>query len=229
MIYFDEKKHSYTNVKTKEKYISATTLIGKFKKPFDVDKHSKRVADREGISQEEIKERWQQVNKEACDYGTSIHLVMENWLHSQPVNDEDKELYVKPMEQIWEPDRKIIEPEKRLWNHEHKIAGTTDVFEDNEKYFNLYDFKTNKRFTFNNMYGEYMLGPLSHLPECQFSTYSLQLSLYAYMQSILTGQTVGELACFYYDRDLKTWTKHNTPYMKLEVTAMLDAWKNKNS
>jgi hypothetical protein len=229
MIYFDEKKHSYTNVKTKEKYISATTLIGKFKKPFDVDKHSKRVADREGVSQEEIKERWQKVNKEACDYGTFIHLVMENWLHSQPVSDEDKELYITPMEQIWEPDRKIIEPEKRLWNHEHKIAGTTDVFEDNEKYFNLYDFKTNKRFTFNNMYGEYMLGPLSHLPECQFSTYSLQLSLYAYMQSILTGQTVGELACFYYEREYKIWTKHNTPYLKLEVIAMLDAWKNKNS
>jgi len=54
MIYFDEKKHSYTNVKTNERYISATTLIGKFKKPFDTDKHSKRVADREGVSQEEI-------------------------------------------------------------------------------------------------------------------------------------------------------------------------------
>ena len=55
MIYFDEKKHSYTNVKTNEKYISATTLIGKFKKPFDVDKHSKRVAEEKVYLKKKLK------------------------------------------------------------------------------------------------------------------------------------------------------------------------------
>mgnify|MGYP003110164605 FL=1 len=224
MIEFDPKKHSYINSLTREKYISATTLIGKFKIPFDVEKHSKRVADKEGVSQEEIKERWKTNNKAACDYGTSIHLVMEDWLHDKTVSSDDYDNYVKPIEAIWEPDRKKIEPEKRLWLHEHKVAGTTDVFENNGKYFNLYDFKTNKAFNFTNQYGGYMLSPLSHLPECQYTTYSLQLSLYAYMQTILTGQLVGELACFYYDREAKVWTKYNTPYMKREVIDMLEAY-----
>lgn len=222
MIHFDEAKHAYTNVLTNEKYTSATTLIGKFKKPFELEKMSKIVADKEGVSQDEIKERWKKTNKEACDYGTSIHLIMEDWLHDKVINQKDYNNYIKPIEEIWTPDRKKITPEKRLWLHEHKLAGTTDVFEDNGKFFNLYDFKTNKRFQFSSLYNDYMLDPISHLPVCEFSTYSLQLSLYAYMQNVLTGQRVGELACFYYDRNNKTWTKHNTPYMKAEILSMLN-------
>ena len=229
MLEFDPTSHTYKNPVTNEKYLSATTLIGKFKKPFELEKMSKLVADREGVSQDEIKERWKTVNKQACDYGSSIHLVMENWLHDKDITSEEKELYTDPIERIWQPDRSKIEPEKKLWLHEYKIAGTTDVYETQGKYFNLFDFKTNKKFTFTNQYGDYMLDPLSHLPACEFSTYALQLSLYAYMQSCLSGQKVGELACYYYDRDEKSWVKHNTPYLKLEVLAMLEAWKSKNS
>lgn len=223
LLEFDPKSHSYKNVLTGEKYTSATTFIGKFKKPFELEKMSKLVADREGVSQDEIKKRWKENNKAACDYGTSIHLIMEDWLHEKDIDDKNKKLYIKPIEDIWQPDRSKIEPEKRLWLNEYKLAGTTDVYENNGKYFNLYDFKTNKRFQFTNQYNDYMLGPLSHLPVCEFSTYSLQLSLYAYMQSILTGQKVGELACFYYDREDNTWTQHNTPYMKNEVIGMLNS------
>ena len=222
MIHFDEAKHSYTNIHTGEKYTSATTFIGKFKKPFDLEKMSQKVADKEGVSQDEIKDRWKKINKEACDYGTSINLVMENWLKGEEVSEEDNKKYVKPIEDIWTPDRSKIAPEKRLWLHEYKLAGTTDVFEDNKKYFNLYDFKTNKRFSFVNQYSDWMLPPLSHMTVCEFSTYALQLSLYAYMQTVLTGQNVGELACFYYDRDTCTWVKHNTPYLKKEVLEMLN-------
>ena len=34
---------------TKEKFISVTTLLGKYKPPFDSDKHATRVAKREGV------------------------------------------------------------------------------------------------------------------------------------------------------------------------------------
>lgn len=60
MIKFNEKYHTYTNTFTSEKYISATTLIHKFTKPFDTEKHAKRVAEREGVTSKEIKDQWKQ-------------------------------------------------------------------------------------------------------------------------------------------------------------------------
>ena len=228
MIKFNEEEHTYTNTETGELYTSATTVIGKFKKKFDELSKSKEKAEREGVTQEEILEKWHRVRDQACEYGTYVHKVMENWLLSEKIKDEDYELYVKPLEQIWYPEKNKIEPEKRLWNHEFKIAGTTDVYENNGKYFNLYDFKTNKKFGFTNPYGDYMLKPLTHLPACEYSGYALQLSLYAYMESALSNKKVGELACFYYDRFEMTWSKINTPYLKLEIETMLNNFKDGN-
>jgi hypothetical protein len=58
-IKFDEAAHTYTHVDT-GKFISVTTLLGKYKQPFDRDGHSKRVADREGVSQELVLEMWEE-------------------------------------------------------------------------------------------------------------------------------------------------------------------------
>ena len=67
MINFDSAAHTYTNSETQEKYISVTTLLGAYKYPFDKDKHSRRVADREGVSQELVLEMWAKENKKATD------------------------------------------------------------------------------------------------------------------------------------------------------------------
>ena len=49
MITFDEKTHTYKCSKTGRELISATTLIGKYKKPFDRMENATRVANREGL------------------------------------------------------------------------------------------------------------------------------------------------------------------------------------
>ena len=48
-IKFDEAAHTYTHTETGEPFISVTTLLGKYKQPFDRDGHSKRVAEIEGV------------------------------------------------------------------------------------------------------------------------------------------------------------------------------------
>jgi|TARA_R110001583_G_scaffold15350_1_gene63307 hypothetical protein len=230
MIKFNEKYHSYTNSYTGEKYVSATTLIHKFTKPFDTEKHSKRVAEREGTTPEEIKDLWKEENKKACDYGNYVHQVMEDWLNDKAIDFEDEEKYVKPFLEIVDEtfDKSTITPEKRLWNHEHKVAGTTDVFQDNKRFFNLYDFKTNKRFNFNNTFSDYMLGDFSHLSNCQYNIYSLQLSMYAYMEQCLSGKHVGELGLFYYDRNTSLWKYYPVSYMKKEIELMFGLLKSGN-
>jgi len=229
MIKFNEKYHSYTNIFTGQRYVSATTLIHKFTKPFDTEKHAKRVAEREGTTPEEIKELWKEENKKACDYGNHVHQVMEDWLNGNDVDIKDMVSYVEPFEKLVDDfDKSLITPEKRLWNHEHKVAGTTDVYQDHKRFFNLYDFKTNKRFNFNNAFGEYMLGDFSHLSNCQYNTYSLQLSMYAYMEQCLTGKHVGELGLYYYDRNESTWEYFPVSYMKKEIELMFSLLKNGN-
>tara|TARA_R100000781_G_scaffold113592_1_gene82429 strand:+ start:734 stop:1447 length:714 start_codon:yes stop_codon:yes gene_type:complete len=229
MIKFNEKYHSYTNIFTGQRYVSATTLIHKFTKPFDTEKHAKRVAEREGTTPEEIKELWKEENKKACDYGNHVHQVMEDWLNGEDVDIKDMVSYVEPFEKLVDDfDKSLITPEKRLWNHEHKVAGTTDVYQDHKRFFNLYDFKTNKRFNFNNVFGEYMLGDFSHLSNCQYNTYSLQLSMYAYMEQCLTGKHVGELGLYYYDRNESTWEYFPVSYMKKEIELMFSLLKNGN-
>ena len=66
-IKFDEKSHTYTHTETKEKFISVTTLLGKYKKPFDKEFHAKRVANREGVPIEMVLEMWESEKNKACD------------------------------------------------------------------------------------------------------------------------------------------------------------------
>jgi len=100
------------------------------------------------------------------------------------------------------------------------------VYQDFSKYFNLYDFKTNKRFNFTNQYGEHLLNEFSHLSNCQYNIYSLQLSMYAFMEQLLSGKHVGELGLYYYERNDGVWQYYPVSYMKAEVELMFHLLKN---
>ena len=93
MIVFDEESHTYTNTELDIKYISVTTLLGKYKKPFDSDGHSKRVAAREGVSQEMVLELWATETKKATDKGTKIHKLMEDFIKNGITRPEFNFLY----------------------------------------------------------------------------------------------------------------------------------------
>ena len=80
-IKFDEASHTYTHKDTDEKFISVTTLLGKYKQPFDRDGHSMRVAKREGVSQEMVLEMWEQEKHRACKRGTDIHKLLEDYIN----------------------------------------------------------------------------------------------------------------------------------------------------
>ena len=94
MITFDEKSHTYKCSKTGRELISATTLIGKYKKPFDKMENATRVANREGLDVEFVLDMWEKEKNRACDYGTNIHKVMEDYLTEGVVEEEHESLYI---------------------------------------------------------------------------------------------------------------------------------------
>lgn len=79
MVVFKEDTHQYFNEEGKE-YKSVTTILHKYTTPFDKDKVAARVSEKTGRPVEEILKEWATVNRTACDFGTNIHLLMENYI-----------------------------------------------------------------------------------------------------------------------------------------------------
>lgn len=223
MLKFNPVAHTYINPYTEEAYISTTQLISKFKKPFDVDKVSKRVAEKEGVTQEEIKERWKKINNDSKTYGSKIHSVLEDYNSAKIVTEgyEDLIRSYKSLGVVADDDTLLVE--EKLFNHHFKLAGTADIIRLEEKGgFSVFDLKTNKKFNLFNQYSEYLLHPLTHLTACEYTTYALQLSLYAYMYQGMTGRNVNQLGVIYYNKESNEFVYYPVPFMKSDVSLILD-------
>ena len=225
MIVFNEEAHTYTNSKTQERYISVTTLLGKYKTPFDKDKHSLRVAEREGVTQEMVLEMWQKENKKATDRGTKIHKLMENYVSfGEKTEDYDwlYKSYDKAVSYTIEKFKKIYS-ENLLYNDEFKIAGTADLIYDHGDYFTIGDFKTNKKFNYTSDFNEHFKSPIEHLLYCEFNNYALQMSLYAYMYEISSGKKCKKIVVFYLKED--KWIPIHCNYMKSDIKNILQHYQ----
>lgn len=226
---FDAKTHSYLNPYTKEVYISATQLLSKFKKPFDKESTSKRIAEREKITQEEVLARWKKANDESKVYGQTIHKVIEDFNKEGVVTDGYEELldeyksFLIKNSLLVDTQKNSLLVEEKLHNHNYKLAGTADMIRiEPEGGFSVFDLKTNKKFNLYSPYAEYMLKPLSHLTVSEYTTYGLQLSLYAYMYQNMTGMRVNQLGVMYYERESKKFNYYPMPYLKTDIIKMLD-------
>lgn len=227
MIHFDEASHTYTDTETGKQLISVTTLLGKYKPKFDAIGNATRIAKREGVHVDFILEQWEETKREACDYGTHIHKVMEDFLVDGKQEEQYKDLYESYKSHKDEfkgyPE---LHAEKKLYDIANGIAGTGDLIYENKKSFKVGDFKTNKRFRYTNNYGEFMTGPVSHLTVCEFNSYALQLSLYAYMYEAISGKKCDGLVIFYKDPNKQEWSKIYVNYLKAEIKAIIDDYSN---
>jgi ATP-dependent exoDNAse (exonuclease V) beta subunit len=76
---------------------------------------------------------------------------------------------------------------------EYEIAGMVDCLFWNKKsqMLEIWDYKTNKEIKTSNNYGNKMLHPITHLDECELTTYSLQLGLYKHIIMKNTNLQIG--------------------------------------
>lgn len=224
---FKEKTHQYFNDEGVQ-YISATTFLHEFQVPFEKEKFAALKAPKLGISVEEVLEMWKQNAIEACKFGTKTHLIMENFILGKEKKDEHISLY-ESFNSIVADDfkwAKKVWSEKLLYSDEYKIAGTADlIIEHNDDEFSVGDFKTNKKIDFCNQWGQRMLDPISHLSDCNYNLYSLQLSLYAYLFSKISGKKCRKVFLMHLNDD--KWNLIPCNNMEYEIKAML-RWYVKN-
>lgn len=226
MVTFKEDTHQYFN-EYGDEYKSGTGFLHLYDKEFDSISVATKVAGREGVSVDDILERWKKNSEEACTYGTSIHLIMENYLKTGIRLPEHTLLYdsfddITGNMRKW---AKAVHSERMLWNDEHQIAGTADLIIDhNKNEFSVGDFKTNKSINFCNEWGERMLYPISHLSSCNYNLYSLQLSLYAHMYSLLTGKQCRRVFLMHLKNDGR-WHEITANFMKHEIEVLFYHYK----
>ena len=107
--------------------------------------------------------------------------------------------------------------EKRVYSAYHRIAGTIDVLLVKDGMFYILDWKTNRKaLKFESGYykkvwnqertkkvetsdwvrkDDRFLNPLSHIQHCKGETYTLQLSLYAYLCELWGLRHMGTILC----------------------------------
>ena len=222
MVTFKEKTHQYFNDEGVQ-YISATTFLHEFQLPFEKEKFAEKKAEKLGMTVQEVLEMWKQSAIEACKFGTKTHLIMENYIIGKEKKEEHNSLY-ESFNAIVADDfkwAKKIWSEKLLYSDEFRIAGTADlIIEHNDYEFSVGDFKTNKSIDFCNKWGQRMLDPISHLSDCNYNLYTLQLSLYAYLFSMISGKKCRKIFLMHLKDD--KWYQIPCNYMEYEVKVMLN-------
>jgi hypothetical protein len=203
-IVFEAATHSYVSIDPQDntKWKSVTTLLSGLKQPFDSEaialkcsKNTRKDNKWKGMTPEEIQKAWKRESDRACALG--------NWYHDQREQDivgcetmvrHDSELpVIKPLldnnGKKLAPLQKLINgiyPEHMVYLKSAGICGQSDLVEVVDNTIHITDYKTNKKIdktSFVNWEGisKKMLGPVSHLDDCNLNHYNLQLSIYMYI------------------------------------------------
>jgi hypothetical protein len=198
---FRADKHKYESINPEDKidWVSVTTFVSQFKTPFDAVSQSKKSAKNPKskwykMKPEDIQAAWAAEADRAVTLGTWYHNQREADLISfdtierqgldvpiiKPIIDGDLKLA---------PEQRLVEgiyPEHFVYLKSAGICGQSDRVEVVKDTVSVFDYKTNKKIekeSFKNWEGvsKMMLGPCSHLEDCNFNHYALQLSIYLYI------------------------------------------------
>lgn len=200
-VIFKSSNHSYESLDPNEKikWTSVTKFVSMFKQPFDPVAQSIKSSQNKkskwyGIPPEEIQQYWAKEGERAVTAGSFYHNERESDLTSidtiqrQGVNVP----IIKPImmgDIKHAPVQRLVEgiyPEHFVYLKSAGLCGQSDRVEVVRGIVDIIDYKTNKEIkktSFVNWEGksQKMTGPCSHLDDCNFNHYGLQLSCYLYM------------------------------------------------
>ena len=245
-IEFHEEGHFYT-LNDYKFGISATSLIETYGQEFDSDSISQMVANKRGISQQEVLNEWKKENEFSCIKGSCIHLKAQSlWMKDNYETDYNiiddavdknrlkKEYDIMSKQAInfyndYKDMYDMIQDEFIVWSKEFDIAGSIDGIMYN-KYTQqccILDFKSNKDLQFESKYHKKMKVPLHKLDDVNGQHYYIQLSIYKYLIEKYTNIKVDELFIVYFNINANDYEIINIPYLKEEVEIILELRKVK--
>jgi hypothetical protein len=200
-IVFNNKDHSYKSIDGDNiDWVSVTTLISNFKKPFDAKAVAAKVTKNKkskwfGIEPATILKIWDDESQRAMSLGTYYHnqreadicslASMEREGVTVPVitpSGEHDGIRLAPSQKL-DPG---VYPEHMVYLKSAGICGQSDLVEVVNGKIYIIDYKTNKEIkkeSFVNWEGvsDKLSFPIHHLDDCNFNHYALQLSIYMYI------------------------------------------------
>lgn len=241
LLFNSEQHRYYFEEEPETKLTSVSTLIGKYHEKFDEEKHSKRIAEKEEVSQDEIKQRWRELGEKAAVKGSLYHARKEAEILSKPNVFRHPEVDgLKQALDITEL-KPGLYPELIVYHPAYNIVGTADlveIFEDGT--FFLSDHKTNKELRFTGFpvwnpktykkEPKKMFAPLSHIDDCSGCHYQIQLSSYAFMLEEAGYECRGlQINHVIFDEEEKDIMVVEYPinYLKKEVRNLFEHFKSK--
>lgn len=251
-ISFIEETHVYLidNVHDTE-YYSVTQFIHQFIQHFDADyvinkmmsspkwKESKYY----NKTKEVILKEWNTLRETAAKLGTQMHLAIEQFYnvlidpasiqdpdttstieYSYFLNFHKNHTHLIPLRTEW-----------RIFDEMYKLAGSIDMvyldtIDTTGKSICIYDWKRSKEIKYKNWFQK-CLPPLSHLDDCNYVHYSLQLNVYKFIIERNYGLHVTQLAIVVLHPNNSNYIKIDIPIMDYEIecimTHRLQQLKNK--
>jgi len=235
-IHFDEPTHVYTINGSSKGYCSITKFHHAFFGHFDADAviknmmRSKKWPQNQwyGMSPQQIKDAWAANGKEASEAGTAIHLAIEMYLNGcseiPPAIQDSVEW--KYFTRYWEKDSRRWQPwrtEWEIWDDQLLLAGSVDmVFKSiADGTYAIYDWKRAKEIKMENPF-QSGLGPLAHLPDCNYWQYTLQLNLYRWILEKNYGLVITELALIVLHPNNSSFKRYVLPILTDEIEDLLE-------
>ena len=225
--------HTYADTNG-EAYESVSHFIGRFTEPFNGDMIAARCAGKGkymGMTKAQVLQAWEDNKNEAIDHGNRLHDALEMFEKTTIIDPKNEDLrpFIMAIMKYYEGYYRSY-PETLFYSEKYKLSGTADKpmarTSSKKSIIDIDDYKTNlsKGIEYESPYGKFMLGPLSHLEDCNYNKYSLQLSIYSYLLEQLTGRKIGKLNIMYIPADdFLSFRRIPTPYLKYEVMQMLEA------
>lgn len=244
-VYMKEDTHQYFTLNGDE-YASFSSVKKSIQMPFDSHGMSMRMATNElgkGASSEDIalraktiQKEWKGLGDSASEHGKTIHKALEDYSNTGTCPDKYKNM-CKLIFTLFAGSRYHFN-ELIVYSEEHRVAGTFDkgtIRNSNQTILDIYDYKTNERngilydsikrtATESKHYNRYYLGPFSHIEQCNYYDYCLQLSSYGYMAETTYKIKIGRLGIIYISPELIP-RLIPVPYMREEAKMLLSFYR----
>lgn len=239
---FFPQDHHY-EFKGKRVGISATAFIEKYCNEFDSEKISKMVADKKGVSQQEILAEWEYKNEFACKKGTNGHNFAQSLWNEELYSEipfDGSEAFKMANKRVYEQAQNFyndycdrlehLADEFVIGSEEYDIASAIDHLFINKLTGGLVlvDYKTNSDIHKTERYAKQMKVPLSHLKDFTLNHYYIQLSIYKYLVEKYTILKIEEMFIVYFSENIKEYEIIEIPYLKKEVEEILENRRVKN-
>ncbi len=234
-IVFDEPTHVYTVNGSSKGIISCTKFLHEFFDHFDADAVIDGMMKRGlkppyvGMTREQIKAMWAANGEEASGAGTAMHLAIEQFLHGHPEIIQPPVLETpewKYFKNFWADVSGDLVPyrsEWEVWSEEYKLAGSIDMvfYRKSDDSYVIYDWKRSKEIKKEAFGGKTGLGPCSHLPDCNYWQYTLQLNVYRWFLETYYGLKISDMYLVIMHPNNTNYKRFRLNRLEEEVEGML--------